>query len=160
VSDRIEASRTINASPEQVFAVLADPKRHSEFDSANMLRGAGEKNDRVSKVGDEFVIEMHNDILGDYQIVNEIVSFEENRRIGWAPRLYPSVDAYRDKLGDMDPGGHTYTWELEPASDGSTKVTQIYDWSKVNDATFRGLLPMLNQDQIGDSIDRVGRVAK
>lgn len=159
MSDRIEVSRTVDASPEQVFAVLADPKRHAEFDSANMLRGAGDKDTRVSKVGDEFVIEMHNDILGDYEIVNEVVSFEENRRIGWAPRLHPSTDAYRDKIGDMNPGGHTYTWELEPA-DGGTKVTQIYDWSNVSDATFRSLLPMLNEDQIGDSIDRVGRVAK
>lgn len=159
MSDRIEVSRTVDASPEQVFAVLADPKRHAEFDSVNMLRGAGVKNDRVSKVGDEFVIEMHNDILGNYEIVNEVVSFEENRRIGWAPRLYPSTDAYRDKLGNMNPGGHTYTWELEPASSG-TKVTQIYDWSNVSDETFRSLLPMLNEDQIGDSIDRVGRVAK
>jgi uncharacterized protein YndB with AHSA1/START domain len=160
VSERIEVSKTVAASPEQVFAVLADPKRHAEFDSADMLRGAGEKSDQVSKVGDEFVIAMHNDILGNYEIVNEVVSFEENRRIGWAPRLHPSADAYRDKIGNMNPGGHTYTWELEPASDGGTKVTQIYDWSNVSDATFRGLLPMLNEDQIGDSIDRVGRVAK
>ncbi len=49
-------------------------------------------------------------------------------------------------------------WGLEP-SGGGTSVTQIYDWNQVTDDGFRGMFPMLTEEQIADSIERAGRVA-
>jgi uncharacterized protein YndB with AHSA1/START domain len=158
-SSRIEVSRTVDASPEQVFAVLADPEQHTAVDGAGMLRGAGEKKDRITAVGDEFLIDMNMPALGDYKMRNTVVSYEENKEIGWAPELYPSADAYRDKIGDMNPGGHTYTWRMEPAGDGRTKVTQVCDWSKVTDAAFKSMCPVVSEEQMTESIERVGRAA-
>lgn len=63
-----------------------------------------------------------------YSMVNEVVEFEEGRRIAWRPRLaQPSVLARRF-------GGHVWRYELEPAGTG-TRVTETYDWSGANAVT-------------------------
>ncbi len=156
-SDQIRVSRTVDASPEQLFALLATPSRHAEMDSANMLGGAQGGASTLSAVGEEFILDMNNDVLGDYQIKNTVVAFEQDRTLGWAPALHPA-GGYTDKLGDMKPGGHTYTWHLEPEGAG-TKVTEVYDWSGVTDPQFRGFCPMLSAEQLGESIERAGRAA-
>ena len=102
-------------------------------------------------------MKMNNQVLGDYQTRNTVVAFEQDRVIGWAPMLHPE-GAYADKLGDMKPGGVTYTWHLEPAGSG-TKVTEVYDWSGVTDEQFKGFCPMLTAEQLGESIERAGRAA-
>lgn len=158
-AEQIQATKTVDATPEQLFELLATPARHTEFDGASMLRGVDDKaSEQVSGVGDEFIMNMTNSVLGDYQMRNTVVAYQENSKIGWAPELYPS-DGYTDKLGDMRAAGHTYTWELEPVASGRTKVTQTYDWSNVTDQDFRGLFPMLNEEQLVDSIDRAARAA-
>lgn len=156
-SEQTRATRTVDASPEQIFAVLAEPQKHLELDSSSMLCGL-DSGSTLSGVGDEFVINMHNDILGDYQIRNTVISFEQDRKIGWAPMLHPE-GAYADKLGEMKPGGHTYTYELEPADAGQTTVTQVYDWSGVSDLQFKGFFPLISEEQLSASIDKAGQAA-
>jgi hypothetical protein len=158
-SERIQVTKTVEASPEGLFAVLAAPSRHTEFDDAGMIKGCAEQLDRVSGVGDQFTMDMNNQILGDYQMRNTVTRYEENRAIGWAPMLYPE-GGYADKLGDMKPGGHTYTWELSPAGAGQTTVTQTYDWSKVSDPGFKKLFPLVSEQQLTASIDLVADAAK
>ena len=157
MADSIRVTRTVDAKPETLFALLATPSRHPEFDGAGMLRGTEGNAGKVSGVGDQFIMNMNNPNLGDYQIRNTITAYEEGRTIGWAPELYP-LDGYKDKIGDMLARGHTYTWELEP-SGGGTSVTQIYDWNQVTDDGFRDLFPLLTEEQIADSIARAGRAA-
>jgi hypothetical protein len=157
--EQIQVTRTVEATPEQLFALLTSPSRHVELDSANMLRGLEDRDAQIHGVGDQFVMNMNNHLLGDYQVRNTVVAYQENKTIGWAPQLYPP-DGYADKIGDMRPGGHTYTWTFEPAGPGQTTVTQTYDWSKVGCPIFRGLFPMLTEEQLGDSIDRASRAAK
>jgi hypothetical protein len=156
-SEQISVTRVVDAAPEQVFAVLADPQRHTEVDGAGMLRGVV-SGSKLSGVGDEFVMAMENNILGEYQVRNRVYVYEQDRRIGWVPLLHPE-GAYDDKLGGMKPGGHSYTWELEPTGSGQTKVTQVYDWSNVPDPAFKSLFPMLDEATLGESVDRVGRAA-
>jgi len=141
MADSIRVTRTVDVKPEALFALLATPSRHPEFDGAGMLRGTEGSAGKVSGVGDQFTI----------------TAYEEGRTIGWAPELYP-LDGYKDKIGDMLARGHTYTWELEPSGEG-TSVTQIYNWNQVTDDGFRGMFPMLTEEQIADSIARAGRAA-
>ena len=155
--DQIVVSKTVNASPQQLFALLSTPSRHTEFDGSSMLRGPEGSGAQVSGVGDEFVMNMNNDALGDYQMKNKVVAFEQDRRIGWAPSIHP-FDGYTDKLGDVKATGHSYTWELEPSGSG-TLVTQTYDWSGVTDEQFRGFFPMVSEQQLDDSIDRAASAA-
>jgi uncharacterized protein YndB with AHSA1/START domain len=156
-SEQFEVSRTVDVSPEQLFALLSNPARHAEMDSAGMLRGT-EDTTALSGVGDEFIIDMNNQILGDYKMKNTVVAYEKDRTIGWAPMLYPE-DGYTDKIGDMKAGGHTFTWHLEPEGAG-TKVTQVYDWSAVTDPGFKGVCPMVSAEQLSESIEKAARAAQ
>lgn len=158
-SSAIRVTRTVDASPEQLFALLADPSRHVEIDGADMLRGLADQVPPISGVGDVFVMNMHNQVLGDYQMRNTVTVYEQDRALGWAPELHPP-DGYTDKLGGMQASGHTYTWQLEPAGPGRTTVTQTYDWSGVGDEGFRGLFPMLTEQQLTDSIERAAHTAR
>lgn len=156
MSDQIIVTRTVQASPEQLFALLSKPERHQEIDGANMLRGV-EGATAISGVGDQFVMNMENEALGNYQMKNTVTAFEQDRTIGWSPALHP-IDGYSDKLGDVRAEGHSYTWKLEPEG-GGTRVTQVYDWSGVQDESFRGFFPMLSEDQLADSIEKAGQAA-
>jgi hypothetical protein len=101
-----------------------------------------------------FVMNMNQDGIGDYQMRSEIVTYEAGRRIGWAPATYPP-GALAHIIGELDPSGHIYAWELEPAGDGRTKVTHTYDWSGVRDQNALGLYPRVSKEQMEGSLDRV-----
>lgn len=154
--EQLKVTGDVAASPEQVFALLADPARHPEIDGADMLRGlvAGAP---ISGTGDTFTMSMNNAILDDYQVTNTVTAFEPSHRIGWSPTGLAGDNL--DRLGDMQPGGQTFTFELEPNSSGGTTVTQIYDWSQVADPQFKGLMPFLKEEQLAGTIERIGKVA-
>lgn len=148
-------SGTIVAAPEQVFAVLSDPNRHTEIDGAGMLRGAPDPQPPVTGVGDAFVMNMNQDGLGDYQMRSEIIAFEAGRRIAWAPGLYNVPADLAAALGDIDFSGYHYTWELAPAADGSTQVTHTYDWSGVKDERALPFFPRVTPEQMAQTIARI-----
>jgi hypothetical protein len=77
-------------------------------------------------VGDEFVIHMDRESLGDipmgkYDVTVTITGYEQDRFITWevSGPGFPSI-------------GHYYGYRLEPNEDATT-VTSIYDWSAVAD---------------------------
>lgn len=152
---QLQVTGSVAASPEQVFALLADPNRHSELDGAGMLRGVEGQGGPVSGVGDSFVMNMNQDALGDYQMRNEIVTFEQDRRIAWAPAIHPQ-GALSDKIGDIDPSGHVYAWELAPGADGGTEITHTYDWSGVKDPNALPLYPIVSTENMTATIGRIG----
>jgi uncharacterized protein YndB with AHSA1/START domain len=158
VSDQIQVTKTVDAAPDKLFALLSTPSRHTEFDGAGMVQGVEGSGEQVSGVGDQFIMNMNNGDLGDYQMLNTVTSFEQDRTIGWAPQIHP-LDGYTDKIGDVTAKGHSYTWELAPGEGGTTTVTQTYDWSGVTDEQFRGFFPMVSEQQLTDSIDRAARAA-
>ncbi len=149
-----QVSKTINAPPERIFAVLADPGRHRELDGSDMLRGLDSGDAPVTAVGQAFVMNMNQDGIGDYQMRNEIVAYETDRRIGWAPSIHPP-GSLSHIVGEVDVSGHTYVWELEPTGDGQTKVTHIYDWSGVRDENALSFYPRVSKEQMEGSLDRV-----
>lgn len=151
---QLRVSRTVAAQPDQVFALLADPGRHTEIDGANMLRGVASEQGPITAVGQAFVMNMNQEGIGDYQMRNEVVSFEPGRRIGWAPSIHPR-GSLQHVIGDLDPSGHVYEWELEPAPGGGTQLTHTYDWSGVTDAKARPLYPRVSRDQMAGTIDRI-----
>jgi Activator of Hsp90 ATPase homolog 1-like protein len=116
-----------------------------------MLRGLASGRCPVTGIGDEFVMNMNQEGLGDYQMRSEVVDFEPNRRIVWAPALHPP-GALRDKLGDIDPSGYVWSWELEPTATGGTRLTLTYDWNGVRDARALPLFPRVSEEQMAASI--------
>lgn len=150
-----QVTGTVAAPPEKVFALLADPARHTEMDGSGMLRGLDSGPSPVARTGDAFVMNMTQDGIGEYQMRSEIVAFEPGRKIAWAPTIYPpgSLDHI---IGDMDPSGYQYAWELEASGDGGTRVTHTYDWSGVHDEKAQGLFPRVSEEQMAGSIRRLG----
>ena len=149
----------VAAPPELVFAVLADPARHTEIDGAGMLRGIASSSGPVTGAGDSWVMNMNQENLGDYQMRSEVIAFEPNQRIAWAPALHPP-DALAHLVGDIDFKGYHYAWELAPAADGGTEITHTYDWSGVSDERALPFFPRVSPEQMAVTIDRLGKAAK
>lgn len=150
----LQVSGTIDAPPDQAFALLADPARHTELDGAGMLRGL-DSGGQVSSVGDAFVMRMNQEGIGDYMMRSEVTDFEPGRRIAWAPAIHPP-GSLSHVIGELDPSGHTYAWELEPTPEGGTRVTHTYDWSGVADEGALALYPRVSEEQMAASITRLG----
>jgi hypothetical protein len=80
----IEVSAVIDAPADLIFAFLARPDNHVALDTSGMIRGsAGHR--PVTRLGDLFVIDMHNQIRGRPQVENHVICYERGRAIGWAP---------------------------------------------------------------------------
>ncbi len=153
----LRVSRTIEAPPERIFALLADPGRHTELDGAGMLRGLLTGDGPVSAVGDAFVISMYSDAVGAYRMRSEVVVFEKDREIGWAPAIDPP-GALAAVVGDVDISGHHYLWKLEPTPEGHTHVTHTYDWSGVADPNALKFYPVVSAEQMAGTLDRIATV--
>ncbi|MDE3206900.1 MAG: SRPBCC family protein [Acidobacteriota bacterium] len=122
----VSVSRRIEADADEIFAVLTDPTRHPGIDGSGMLRYAVTRS-TVTGTGQSFVIRMHNDEMGEYEMTNTVVEFEPSRRIAWAPAMSAGTrDEDVESLSET--GQHVWGFSLEP--DGAaTLVTETFDCS-------------------------------
>jgi uncharacterized protein YndB with AHSA1/START domain len=112
MSERVvSVSRVVQASPEVIFDVLADPARHGEIDGSGMVQHARGESKRLA-MGSKFGMDMKFAGFLPYRITNTVVEFDENRLIAWEHF-----------------GKHRWRYELEPLEGGATKVTESFDWS-------------------------------
>jgi hypothetical protein len=125
----VAVSRRIDAAAPEIFAILANPGRHLDLDGSGMLREGG-SNTIVVGIGDIFVMKMHSQALGDYEMNNHIVEYELNRRIGWEPELrdVDLPDGAPLPIGNRP--GQRWSFELMPDGPNATVVTEIYDCSR------------------------------
>jgi uncharacterized protein YndB with AHSA1/START domain len=105
-SDVITASTVVAAPPSEIFAILADPRRHPRIDGSGTVQGTVSGPERLS-LGAEFGMSMRQG--APYKIKNRVVEFEEDRLIAW-----------------RHVGPHRWRYELEPV-DGGTRVTETWD---------------------------------
>jgi hypothetical protein len=82
-----------------------------------------------------------------------VTAYVPDARIGWAPRLDPTCEL-AEKLGEVDASGHTYTYDLQQVDDG-TELTSTYEWMSVKDPTFLAMFPVVSQEQLAGSLDRI-----
>jgi len=80
----VSASKRIAAKPAEIFAILVNPERHTEFDGSGMLRGADGAG-RLAGPGDVFSMRMYHDRFGHYEMINTVVEYEPERLIAWEP---------------------------------------------------------------------------
>lgn len=111
--------RVIAAPPEKIFDLLADPRRHHDIDGSGSVCEAKDCPERLT-LGAKFGMSMKQGIR--YSTVNEVVEFEEGRRIAWEPRS-------PGKVGNLFGGGRIWRYELEPV-DGGTLVRESWDVSQ------------------------------
>ena len=112
MSDRlVSESTTIDAAPEVVFAIVADPRQHTRIDGSGSVREIIAGPERLAK-GEHFGASMK--LFGlPYKIRNKVVEFEEGRLIAW--RHF---------------GAHRWRYELQPTVDGGTLVTETFDYTR------------------------------
>lgn len=119
MSDVVSVERVIPAPAEQIFALLADPRRHKDFDGSGTVRDA--KNVPADlELGSTFGMDMHLGI--SYSMVSTVIEYVENRRLAW--QTLPPL-----KLAGKLVGGRIWRYELEPV-DGGTLVRESWDISK------------------------------
>lgn len=97
----------VDAPAQAVFDVLADPAQHAAFDGSGTVRAQVSGPERLT-LGARFGMSMR--IKVPYRVDNTVVEFEEGRRIAWS-----------------HVNRHRWRYELEPAGDGSTLVTETFD---------------------------------
>ena len=108
-SRSVSATRTISASPEEIFDVLADPAKHALIDGSGHVKAAKGNPERLS-LGAKFGMDMRMGV--PYATSNTVSEFEEGRRIAWHHFAQ-----------------FVWRYELEPV-EGGTKVTETFDYSK------------------------------
>jgi len=107
---QVSATRIVAAPPEKIFELLTDPSKHPLIDgSGSVLAARGGAPERLV-LGSEFGMDMKRG--ASYKIQNTVVEFEENRLIAWRHFM-----------------GHRWRWQLTPLADGTTEVTETFDWS-------------------------------
>jgi uncharacterized protein YndB with AHSA1/START domain len=78
--DTAAARIVIKAPPSRIFDFLADPNAHALFDGSSTVNKAISGPSRLS-LGARFGMSMK--IRVPYRITNEVIAFEENRKITW-----------------------------------------------------------------------------
>jgi uncharacterized protein YndB with AHSA1/START domain len=104
----VTASIDVAAPPEEVFALLCDPRRHVELDGSGSVQGVVSGPERLT-LGATFGMSMR--IGAPYRVVNTVVEFEEGRRIAWCHFAKAR-----------------WRYRLTPTADGTT-VAETFDWS-------------------------------
>ena len=77
----VSVERVIAASPDAIFDVLADPRRHAEIDGSGSVENVREGTAERLALGTHFGMDMK--IGMPYRVQNEVVEFEEDRKIAW-----------------------------------------------------------------------------
>lgn len=120
--ERFEVERQIAAPARAVFDVLTSPDGHVRIDASGMLQWA--EGERVSGVGDRFVVHMDRESLNDlpmgkYDVTVIITRFTPDTEIEWtiSGTLQPPIE-------------HLWGYRLTPNEEG-TLVTSYYDWSRI-----------------------------
>jgi uncharacterized protein YndB with AHSA1/START domain len=105
----VSATRVINAPPATVFDLLADPRRHADFDGSTTVVDVKQAPARLY-LGATFSMDMKMRI--GYHVKNVVVAFEEAKCIAWH---HVAQFIWRYDLEEV-PGG--------------TKVTESFNYNK------------------------------
>lgn len=116
------AGRIVVQAPiQEVFDLVADPRRHAEFDGSGTVQGHLSGPDRLSP-GATFGMDMRMGF--PYRITNTVEEFEETRVIAW-----------------RHVGRHRWRYEFRALGDDTTEVTETFDGST---ALFPPALRLIN----------------
>lgn len=152
--ENVSASRTVAASAERVFAVLADPTAHPAIDGTGWVREAVDRAP-LTAVGQIFRMDMHLPVQPgvDYQMANKVQVFEPPHTISWLP-------GRAAQAGHLEFGGWFWRYDLKPLGPSETEVTLTYDWSGVAQSVREHLrLPPFGPDHLSNSLSHLAELA-
>jgi hypothetical protein len=137
----VSESRVIAATPQTIFDIVADPAMHPVMDGSGSVRAVQDSAPARLSLGAKFGMDMK--LGAAYKITNEVVEFEEGRRIAW--RHF---------------NGHVWRYLFEPA-DAGTAVTEQWDARRVwNKPALRlAGFPSRNRAGIVATLEKLERLA-
>lgn len=123
-----------------IFALLANPHRHHEFDGSGTVR-PDVIGPRQLQQSDRFRVSMKMGV--PYAITNTVTRLQPDRLIEW-----------------MHMGGHRWRFELEPESDDTTRVTEVFDYSTARSVRALEVIkaPERNAESIRESLIRLQQI--
>lgn len=114
---KVSRTAQVQADPAQLFALVADPRRHGEFDGSGTVKDTVSGPERLTQDA-KFSVKMKQFGL-PYRITSRVTELAPDSVVEW-----------------RHPAGHRWRWEFTPNVDGSTQVTETWDASRVNGAVF------------------------
>jgi uncharacterized protein YndB with AHSA1/START domain len=152
--ETLSATTIIDAPPEAIFAVLADPARHAAIDGTGWV---GEPLDSkpLTSAGQVFRMAMYhaNHPDGNYQMANRVQVLDPPCVISWEP-------GQESGDGSLQFGGWIWRYDLAPAGPSQTKVTLCYDWSAVPSHLRQYIaFPPFPPDHLGNSLAHLAELA-
>lgn len=122
---------TVHARASELFAMLADPHRHNEVDGSGTVRDTSVQGPQRLSAGARFTVPMK--MYGvPYKITSKVTGFEDDTLVEW-----------------QHPGRHKWRWEFADAGDGTTVVTETFDYSTSPAPKLLELLGMPAQNAKG-----------
>lgn len=98
-AERCVVTRTIAATPAEVFTVLADPSRHQDTEPTDWVRNAVDTAP-ITGAGQMFAMNMYLIAAGgDYVTHNLVHVFERDRAIAWMPGVLDDAGNPRPAAG-------------------------------------------------------------
>jgi hypothetical protein len=153
--EQMTAVIMIDAAPNAVFAVLADPTAHAAIDGTGWVR---EPLDRapLTETGQIFRMGMYHENHPDkhYEIANRVEVVEPPQTIAWKP------GQESPETGIVEFGGWTWRYDLEATGPSQTAVTLTYDWSAATPEA-RGIIqfPPFGVDHLERSLQHLSDLA-
>jgi uncharacterized protein YndB with AHSA1/START domain len=139
---QVSRSATVSVPAAELFALLADPAQHGRLDGSGTVLDAVKGSGRLSE-GARFSVKMKQYGF-PYRITSKVTAFVDGSLIEWAHPL-----------------GHRWRWELTPAGDGATTVTETFDYSKAGAVRARFLelmgFPAKNASGIEATLEQLQR---
>jgi Polyketide cyclase / dehydrase and lipid transport len=106
---QVSRSVEVSAPAAELFAIVADPRRHHELDGSGTV-GDNIRAPEQLQLGSRFSTKMRMYGL-PYRITSTVTALKPERLIEW-----------------RHPFGHRWRWEFEAISPTSTRVTETFDY--------------------------------
>lgn len=120
----VTVERTIQATPERIFAMLADATRHPAFDGSGTVRSVSgpDAGRQPLRKGSVFGMSMRNGL--SYSTLNTVVEYEQDARIAWQTT---GAGLLRHVIG-----GRIWRYELKTVQDKLIKRSSMPASTKQN----------------------------
>jgi uncharacterized protein YndB with AHSA1/START domain len=152
--ESVSATTTIDAPADIIFAILADPAKHSAIDGTGRVREPLDSQP-LTAAKQTFRMAMYheNHPDGGYQMANRVQVFDPPSALSWEPGHYTGD-------GSLRFGGWIWRYDLAPAGPYKTKVTLTYDWSAVPDSLREHIqFPPFRPDHLANSLAHLAELA-
>jgi hypothetical protein len=139
----------VEAPAEELYALVANPHRHHEFDGSQTVQSRARGPLRLTE-GAQFSVHMRKFGL-PYRLPLRVT------------QARPPTSASPGIVEWRQPTGHRWRWEFEPLEPAATRVTESYDatsqWGVVRTGLRLARVPRANAENIQRSLRQMAKIS-